>query len=190
MDGALFGPSVDRMLATAAATLGESGLRDPVTDYRFAMVTEAGTPPTLALADLPHSSVTLILQIEGGRKTGTLRFVIPDTGASKGHKAAGRADWQHRISAAVLASDVTIDARIGRVRLPIDAVLALRAGDLVPLAGEDLNRVRLVVGRGALASRARLGQSNGFRAVKIVNGEAGDGDPVWSQAQLESSGLG
>lgn len=189
VDGALVGPSIDRILASAGAALAENGLRDPVTDFRFAMLTEADTPPTLAMADLLHSCMTLDVQIEGGRKQGMLRFVIPDTGASEDHKAASRADWQDKISSAVLASDVTVEARLGRLRMPIQDVMRLQPGDRLALAADDLRRVRLVVGRGDLASRAKLGQSNGFRAVKIVGDDSTEGDPVWSQAQIDGQGI-
>lgn len=187
VDAALVAPSVDRILSSAGRALAESGLHDSLTDYRFAMLTEAGAQPTLNMADLLHRSVTMQLEVEGGRRQGTLRFVTPDTGASEEHRAAGRADWRQKMGEAVLSSDVCIDARIGRVRLPIEEILQLGPGDTLPLTREDLHRVRLVVGRSDLAARARLGQSNGFRAVKIVNDDAGEGDPVWSQADLNGA---
>lgn len=185
VDGALVGPSVDRIMVSAAAALAECGLGDPVTDYRFAMLTEAETPPTLSMADLPHSCLTLDITVEGGRKQGTMRFVSPDTGASEMQRAASRADWQNKISAAVLSSDVPVEARLGQVRMTIENVMQLTPGDFVPLSPEDLRRVRLVVGRGDLAGRGKLGQSNGYRAVKILGDDSADGDPVWSQAQIE-----
>lgn len=185
VDGALVGPTLDRVLAGAANALAENGLRDPVTDYRFAMLSEAGAPPTLALADLLHACITIELKIEGGKRTGTLRLVVPDTGASAEQKAAGKTDWQMKIGSAVLSSDVTIEARLGRVKMPIEDVTRLSEGDMLPLPVEDLHRIRLVVAQGDLAARGKLGQANGFRAVKILPEDDEEGDPVWSEDGLD-----
>lgn len=86
------------------------------------------------------------------------------------------AEWSRKMERVVLASDLALQARLGRVRMPVDKVLEMRAGDTLPFLPEDLQRVELVAGAGQVVARGRLGQSGGFRAVKLNLAVAGD-DP-------------
>jgi flagellar motor switch protein FliM len=189
IDGALVGPVLDRLLSVAGAGLEAAGLADAAAGYRFATLADPGAPPTLALADAPHRCLTLALKLAGGAKQGRLRLAVP-VAPSGGAPGAGAADWGARIAETVLSTDLVLEARMGRIRLPVEAVMQLAVGDVLPFSQEDLHRVRLVAGPGAqVVAEARLGKSAGVRAVKLTRPAEGGAAP-WAPAAPQASGDG
>ena len=152
----------------------------------------------------------LALQLGFGARTGTLTLILP---AGEAPAAAGpaeaqqgpAAEWDRLMREAAMASPVRLEAVLPPMRLPLSRLMALRVGDLVPLEPGALAEVTLHGGssgvtiggrrrlpRGA-ALKARLGQLNGLRAVKIAAlpgeriadapGDGRDDDPAFGQAQ-------
>lgn len=165
-DAAMVADPLDRVLALLEAG-GEDGA-DPVRGLRYA--TRVQRPEALAprLADVPHRLFALTLDLGQGARVGVLRLAVPQGVETPGAAAAPDRcpDWQDRLSGAVLRGAVTLDARLPGLRLSVADLAALAPGAVLPLEPEALTQARLVV-RGHEVARARLGQAQGFRALRL-----------------------
>lgn len=129
---------------------------------------------------------TALLKLEEGRWTETR--VDLDLG---GGKRSGRLlvfrpvrQTQHRAAepdgmcAMLMPVETALDAVLCRLRLPLGSVASLARGQLVPLPDVSLRRVRLEAPLGRLVAQVHLGQSRGFRAVRVLPAHAADGTGV------------
>jgi hypothetical protein len=65
--------------------------------------------------------------------------------------------------------ETDLEAILARVRVPLGVVGALVPGQLIPLPGVSLRRITLEAPRGKVIAEVHLGQSGGFRAVRVVD---------------------
>ena len=77
-----------------------------------------------------------------------------------------------------MTAPVMLDAVLERLQLPLAQVTALKPGMTLAVPTAAINRTELVAARGYVVARVRLGQVNGFRAVRLVTGEEGHQTPV------------
>jgi flagellar motor switch protein FliM len=69
---------------------------------------------------------------------------------------------------ALLAAEAPLTAVLHRIKMPLADISGLKPGDLLPIPRERLIDTRLVAGTEHRLSKCRLGQINGFRAVRLV----------------------
>ena len=72
----------------------------------------------------------------------------------------------------VMATPAQLEGVLDRLRLPWSAVVALKAGDLIPLPMAALDRVQMEGVGGRRLAMGRLGQCRGHRAVRLSLEEA------------------
>lgn len=167
-DAAMVADALDRVFALFESSVQALGVEDPAFGFRYALPLDRANVITLSLEDAPHHLVSMELDLGGGARQGRLQLAFP--GAWSAAQATGeveRRSWSERMSAGLMASAVPIEARLTRLQMPIEEVTGLSPGDLVPVAREDLGRVRLVGPGGAAFARGRLGQVGGRRALRI-----------------------
>ncbi len=87
-----------------------------------------------------------------------------DTAASLAKAQA----WQVSLQAAVQGSTATLEAVIGRLRLPLSALMTLEAGMTLPLGPANIGTVTLHGPGGREVAIGRLGQSQGARALRLT----------------------
>jgi flagellar motor switch protein FliM len=157
VDAALSRPAIDGWLAGVAEARGDGAW--PVT---------GAAPPDLraALLKLEEGAWTetrVDLDLGGGKRSGRLRLFRALEG-----DAHGGPERQEDLQAAVLPLETALEAVLCRVRVPLGTVATLEPGQLVPLPGVSLRRIRLEAPRGRPVATVHLGQSRGFRAVRIL----------------------
>lgn len=106
-------------------------------------------------------------------------------GAAAG-AAAGDDPFAAALAAAVAGAPVVLTAVLGRVVLPLEQALALAVGDRLELPLSRLEEVEVLGIDASLVARARLGQSQGQRALRLtalVEGEAPPSPPVLPAAR-------
>jgi flagellar motor switch protein FliM len=145
----------------------EFRLRGIEMNAQFAQIVPASEP-----------SVLIIMELSIGTATGSLsiclpyRSIEPVVGDLTAHRyfANGDSDPGHR--AAILASlqqvSMPVRAEIGATKLPLETVLGLQAGDVVPLGRRVDDGVRLVIGS-TRAYSAMPGRDGNRVAVRIVD---------------------
>jgi flagellar motor switch protein FliM len=168
VDAALAGHVLEVWLAGIAETRGDgqwlaiSGL---VPDLRSAL---------LKLEEGRWIETRVDLDLASGKRTGRLSlYQAPASGSDV------RTGGSEALRSVVLPVRTTLEAVLCRVRVPLGTIAALEPGQLVPLPGVSVRRIRLEAPRGSLIAEVHLGQSGGFRAIRIV-------DPSASEEPLRS----
>lgn len=182
-DAALVGEVVDRLLEGIGEAAGACWrLGRQVADLRLLG----------ALLEAPQYRVLrldLVLADGAVRRPGGLMLALPEAApAPRPPSGAAAADPPgpagDGLAAVALGLPVVLEAVLGRVHLPLDAALALRVGQRFEFPISRLEEVVLAGLDGRPQARARLGQSRGLRAVRIVSladgeGPAGAEPEVW-----------
>ncbi len=169
-DAAISEPLMNALLEGAEEDLAEAGLPPLACGLRFGDLVEDGRTLALALTAADYDLYRLTADMDGGAKTGVLTLILPrrpapDSGAAD-HEAQR---VQARLEQTALNAPVMLDAVLGgRMRLPLNQICDWRAGTLVPLDPEALNKARLTGAKGHEVARVKLGQMNGFRAVRMM----------------------
>lgn len=150
----------------------------------------------LILTAPEYLRLDLELRLGDGARVGGLSLLLPAGAAARAEPDAAPADpegaWAEAMRAAALAAPVRLQAVLPPIRLPLARLVSLRVGDLIPLDPSALADVTLhggasgvtIPGRkrlpGGASLRARLGQLNGQRAVKVaaLPHERRDGPPA------------
>ncbi len=175
-DAAMVMDGIDRALSGME---GEGppadGLRWPA-GYRYASFVEDPRPLGLLLDDLPYLVAQTVVGFGEGGRSGQLVLALPEGDRVTTPAAAARgpdpaAEFARMLSDTVGEADCTLEAVLARTVLPLQAVLALAPGQMLPLTGAALDRIVLEGMDGRPVARARLGQARGLRALRLT-GEA------------------
>lgn len=144
-------------------------------------VPEAHRLPYL-LPDLPYAAIRAEVDIAAGVRRGALTLVLPQAAASRalprpapvtGPRDAAEqpgsdgAAWRAAMRLRLGESPAGLDAVLCRLTLPLSEVEALVPGSVLTFPRATLGRVALLAADGSEAGRARLGQSEGKRAIRI-----------------------
>lgn len=119
----------------------------------------------LALADVPLEVTELKLDLGGGARVGEVLLAVPYGAEAKG------AGSRRQQNPAVLQAGVLLTSELARVDLPYAKMRDLREGEMIEIPSEAIGSVRLRDLGGVVAAVGRLGQSGGFRAVRLQKGE-------------------
>lgn len=173
-DAAMMAPLVDALMAGIDAEMGAEvdgyqprglGFGDRVEDLRSLAL-------TLDAPDYDHFRVTV--DLGPGAKTGQLDLLLPVRAEPRTTPAAARRHARDtaEMGDVVLGAPVVLDAVLARLTLPLREACAFEAGQILPLDHETLTATRLVATGGHLVAEARLGQVNGWRALRLVSAPA------------------
>lgn len=169
-DAALIEPLIDALLSKAVELTGDMTDRACLTNYRFGARVEDGRSAALAM-EAEHLRVfTLTVDICGGLQQGGMDLILPDRHAeihpSDSAKSAGP-NFSPSLSDAVMSSPAELTAVLCRLRLPLAELAAMRPGEVLPLNINRFDRTDLLAIGGYRVAVGRLGQSGGFRAVRV-----------------------
>ncbi|MEX5726812.1 flagellar motor switch protein FliM [Rhodovulum iodosum] len=138
---------------------------------------EAARLVPLALTARCYRMDVFDLSLGGGAREGRFRLALPlaeaAPAAARGTARPAAAAWAAALRASVGAAHAPCNAVMARESIPLGRLRALKPGDLLPLAADALNGVRLEGAGGAVLATGRLGQSQGHRAVRIAAGPPG-----------------
>jgi flagellar motor switch protein FliM len=171
---------MDRLLAELTSAWSdlvpvEFRLRGIEMNAQFAQIAAASEP-----------SVLIIMEMSIGTAAGTMSVCLPYRSIEKvvGNLAAHRyfatgdeadAGQKADLMSALSGVEMPVRAEIGAARIPVETVLALRPGDVIPLGRRTSEGVRLVVGN-TRTYRAMPGRDGRNIAVRIVEPLAGTGE--------------
>ncbi|MBV7410341.1 FliM/FliN family flagellar motor switch protein [Maritimibacter sp. DP1N21-5] len=165
---------IDRMLELLETKATEAGLDIAPTleGHRYALaLPEAGAIP-MTLEDIPYRQFRVGVDIAGGAKRGEMQVVLPFDPLPAQMKETGHArsdppGFARALEGQVNASHAELRATLHRVEMTLAEAMALVEGDLIPVPAEALARVAVEDIHGGLVCHARLGQSEGQRAIRI-----------------------
>jgi flagellar motor switch protein FliM len=180
IESALASNLMERLLEELSGAWGdlvpiEFRLRGIEMNAQFAQIVPASEP-----------SVLIIMELSIGTATGSLSICLPYrsieavVGDLAAHRYFSSGDDTPEHRAAIMASlqgvRMPVRAEIGTTRVPVETVLGLQAGDVVPLGRRVDDGVRLVVGstRAYSAMPGRDGNRVAVRIVERIDDAAGE----------------
>ena len=171
-DAALCAPMLDAVLARSAALLEVEADRRVFAGFKFGARVEDVRTLGLAL-DAPDFTVFhLTLDLAGGTRQGDILFCMPNpvlvmlAGAPPLDQHANAP----RLGPVVLLAPTELTAVLCKLRMPLSQVQALKAGDVLPVARSALRETGVHVQSGRRICVGQLGQSGGYRALRLQLG--------------------
>jgi flagellar motor switch protein FliM len=186
-DAAVTADFVERALTEFETLLAEEMDIIWAGGFRYASFLEDARPLGLILEDTVYRVFCATLSMgAAGARQGRMVLALPAKGYGPGPKtaegaaadaamspavgsAAAAAAWATALDAAVGPAPTALDAVLLRLTLPLSAVMALRAGSAVPVPRAALDQIVLEGTPGHRLATGKLGQSRGFRAVRLVS---------------------
>ncbi|MGO4853372.1 FliM/FliN family flagellar motor switch protein [Phaeovulum sp. W22_SRMD_FR3] len=176
--------------------------------FRYASYLDDPRPLGLLLEDVSYRVMKVEMALgAGGDRMGNLMLVLPAQGRGPGPKALRKAAaaapeargsgfgndlpdmgeepsdevvWSEKMESTILGTTATLDGVLHRVTLPLSAVLGWVPGTVLPVPMAALEGLRIEGSGGRLLGHARLGQNQGFRAMRIC-GAGEDQAPVMGE---------
>lgn len=187
-DAAMTIDFIDGVLAGFEQALAELEAVTWAGGFRYASYLDDPRPLGLLLEDAGYRVFEADLELGlGTPRTGRIVLALPAKGrgqpprraagllaeapAPPAGSAADAEFWQDQLQRTVLQAPVTLEAVLHRITLPLAAVLTFKPGMTLPVPLAALEDLRLEGLGGRRVGRGRLGQHQGFRAMRIC-GEA------------------
>ncbi|HKL56668.1 MAG TPA: FliM/FliN family flagellar motor C-terminal domain-containing protein [Roseovarius sp.] len=174
-DAAMVAPLVDAVLDGVDTEMQAAVEGHVSRGFRFGDRVEDRRALGLVLEapDFDHFRVTA--DLGPGVRTGRLDLLMPahrPAPRKTGKQTSAEAPTRAAMSDVALGAPVVLDAVMARVSLPLRNACALSVGQVLPLARESLGAIEVTGAGGHLVAEARLGQLNGWRALRLVSSAA------------------
>jgi len=172
-DAAMVAPLADAMLAGLNAEMGSGQAGYVPREFRFGDRVEDGRALALLLSEPELDLFRLTVDLDHGARTGRLDLLLPPApigppGGARGARQAGTSS-QHApdMAAVALGAAVVLDVALARISLPLRAAMSLKPGDRLYLPRDNLAAAQLLGAGGHAAAHGRLGQREGWRALRL-----------------------
>lgn len=199
-DSAMCEATLDRVLQDFEGHLADGSSAVWATGFQFQKQIGSLRLMGLALEDVPYRLFDLQLDLADGAKQGVLQIALPALGVSHKKTDAGGDDgWSQAMENTVGDSHVEISAVLHRVHKSLAAVQALQVGDEIVLPQSCITAVSMEGTDGCIVGVARLGQKNGYRALRMTDAQASEQaqqkaqpllDPVAGLPASDASAMG
>ena len=128
----------------------------------------------LVLDDVHYRIVRMSVDLGIADRHGMLIVALPLVQEAEPVIAAPTAtvDWEHSFGLAVSDASASFDAVLHKFPVPLATAQSLQVGSVLPLTGCTVNSVRLIAPDGQCIGQAKLGQTGGYRAVRLEHAPA------------------
>ena len=185
-DAAICAPFLDALLARVTTLPEVPSEQALIRGYAFGARTEEPRLLLMALEAQSYRVLHLTVDIEGGRRQGTLMFCLPEAAVARaggGGEGAGDAaglapqvaPTPRTLRDPVMALKINLPVALTRIHVPLKRLSALKVGDTVTLEGVDFGEARVLTPQGKTLGKGSLGQLNGVRALRIMSQPAAGG---------------
>lgn len=143
--------------------------------FRYASCLEDSRPLALLLEDQPYRSLWLSGSVTGTGRSISALLALPAEGRALPDAletqapaaAAGDPAWSAAFTRSLGQAEVDLMAVLSRIKISLEASLALKPGDFLSLGPADLNALTLTSLAGEELCQVRLGRQGTMRAVKL-----------------------
>lgn len=163
-DAAMIAPLLDAALPRFASLLAGQPELAHLQGYRFGALVEDVQIAGLALEGEAYRVSAFDIALAQETRTGRAVFLFPDPPKPEREDKTPSAG-KHATTLQLVPA--RMQAVLTRIHLPLDKAQALKPGDVLPISTQAVSSAALVVAGGHVAARGKLGQMNGFRAVRI-----------------------
>ncbi len=166
-DAAMAAPLIEDMLRRALDLVEAPSDVASLAGFEFASRAEDRRALILAMVDDSYRVFDLTVELAGGARQGEVLVLLPDRPLSDGDQVDDATQPGLSLDQASGVMRAELNAVINRFSLPLSALSALAAGDVLPLHGARVDRVEVLAIDRARPAVGRLGQCGGMRAVRI-----------------------
>ncbi len=168
-DAAMVAPLADAMLAGLDAEMGSAQAGYVPREFRFGDRVEDGRALALLLSEPELDLFRLTVDLDHGARTGRLDLLLPPAPVGPPGTRRARTSSQHApdMAAVALGAAVVLDVALARITLPLRAAMSLKPGDRLYLPRDNLAAAQLLGAGGHVAAHGRLGQREGWRALRL-----------------------
>jgi flagellar motor switch/type III secretory pathway protein FliN len=171
-DAALCAPFIETLLAQACVLPEEEADRKLLKGYRFGVWAKEPRQVELVMDAPGFEAVEVTFDMAAGTSTGKLTLILPypERAIPKADPEGGATQAtapSANLSGTVLGLHAELTIALTRLRLPLQNVTSLKAGDLLDLNLSSMAQALIVDGNGRVISRGTLGQIDGMRAVQV-----------------------
>ncbi|WP_054303259.1 FliM/FliN family flagellar motor C-terminal domain-containing protein [Gemmobacter sp. LW-1] len=163
--------------------------------FRYASYLDEPRPLALMLEDAPFKVLTCDLRFAAGRE-GRVILALPAEGHGRRPQRKTPLPapdpmegpgFTAALADRLAEAEAVVEAVLCRVTLPLNEVLRLAPGGVLPLPGAQIDQIRLEGGNGQVAGQGRLGQNRGMRAVRLTALSEGGAAPLAASLPQESA---
>lgn len=185
VDAALIAPVLDVALAGFDESVADTNHAPWAQGYVFGAMVADMRALLLTLSARVFHLFEIEVSLSNGARGGTMMLAFADSqkAVSGAEKPNASGEGTEALRQAVLSSQATFSAVVGRLSVPLHQLQDLKVGEALVLPAGSLRETRLEASGGDHATPVILGQLNGFRAVRLKGGA-----PQTEGATAESPG--
>ncbi|WP_072779299.1 FliM/FliN family flagellar motor switch protein [Marivita hallyeonensis] len=165
-DAAMTAPLVDAALPRFGAMLEGQPERAHLQGFRFGAQVDDVQTAGLALDGDSHHMLSFDVSLAQDTRVGKVAFLFPEPEPSKATDDASSIQLGKHAEA-MKRLPARMRAVLTRIHVPLSKAQSLKPGDLLEISPAALNATSLVVDGGYVVAKGKLGQINGFRAIRI-----------------------
>ena len=167
-DAAMMAPLLDAALPRFASMLAAQPEMAHLQNYSFGALVEDAQTADLALDAESYHLTAFDVSLAHDTRAGRAIFLFPEPPKMV---EQGRPSDIGKHEAVLKLAPARMQAVLTRIHIPLDKAQALRPGDVLTVSSQATSSATLVMSGGHVVARGKLGQMNGFRAIRIGSDE-------------------
>lgn len=175
-DAAIVQPLMNAVLTGYAEQLNACDSVADAAFFRFGDRVENGRALALALWAPDYDLYRLNVDFGPGAKTGVMELILPERPPEPEVEETVGGALARKLEENAMNAPVMLDAVLAPLRLPLQEVCRWSPGTVLHLSSETVTGARVIGAKGHKVAPAKLGQLNGFRAVRMVLKSEGEDD--------------
>jgi flagellar motor switch protein FliM len=172
-DAAIVAPLMDEMLRLFDLHMGEATAEYTPAEFRFGDMIEDTRALALAMDKPEYERFRITADLGQGAKTGVLDILLPKAppAAPEALHQPGVGGAADTLQESAMNAPVALNAVMARISMPLDQVFGLQEGQVLSISRDTISQVQLVGSENHLVASVKLGQLNGWRAVRLLGGD-------------------
>ncbi len=173
-DAALCAPFVEALFSHGALLPEKDEDRTLIRGYRFGVWAEVPRLAELAIEGDSFELIDMTLDLAGGARAGKLTLILPEPAVIAPESPAAEAgEPEQAVTPSAAMSEIVLDLHadlhvaLTRLKMPLQAVIALKVGDVIELKAANFGKALVLDPNGRAISRGALGQIDGMRALQV-----------------------
>jgi flagellar motor switch protein FliM len=173
-DAAIAAPLIDEMLRLFDVHMEDAMAGHIPAEFRFGDMIEDTRALALAMEQPDYDRFRITADLGQGAKTGVLDILLPKAPpptpvAGQGPRGVEDSDT---LKGSAMNAPVVLNAVMARISMPLDQICNLKEGQVMAIAREAISELQLLGADNHLVASVKLGQVNGWRAVRLLGPEA------------------
>lgn len=167
-DAAIVQPLMNAVLDSYAEQVNACDRMPDAARFRFGDRVENGRALALALWAPDYDLYRLSVDFGPGAKTGMMELILPEPPPVPEVEEPGGNTLARKLEENAMNAPVMLDAVLAPIRLPLSDICRWTPGTVLKLSPDTVTGARVIGAKGHKVAAAKLGQLNGFRAVRLV----------------------